>query len=41
MGQMIGLERPDSGRIVIDGVDLLALGEVALLLFTMRAPADA
>jgi phospholipid/cholesterol/gamma-HCH transport system ATP-binding protein len=28
---MIGLERPDSGRIVIDGVDLLALGEVELL----------
>ena len=31
MRQMIGLERPDSGRIVIDGMDLLALGEVELL----------
>ena len=31
MRQMVGLERPDSGRIVIDGMDLLALGEVELL----------
>ena len=29
--QIVGLERPDSGRIRIDGIDLLALGEVALL----------
>ncbi len=31
MRQLVGLERPDSGRIVIGGIDLLALGEVALL----------
>jgi phospholipid/cholesterol/gamma-HCH transport system ATP-binding protein len=29
--QIVGLERPDSGTIHIDGIDLLALGEVALL----------
>jgi phospholipid/cholesterol/gamma-HCH transport system ATP-binding protein len=29
--QIVGLERPDSGRIRIAGVDVLALGEVALL----------
>jgi phospholipid/cholesterol/gamma-HCH transport system ATP-binding protein len=29
--QIVGLERPDSGKVTIGGVDLLALGEVALL----------
>lgn len=29
--QIVGLEKPDSGRIHIAGLDLLALGEVALL----------
>jgi phospholipid/cholesterol/gamma-HCH transport system ATP-binding protein len=29
--QVVGLERPDSGRVLIDGVDLLSLGEVELL----------
>ncbi len=29
--QIVGLEKPDSGSIHIDGIDLLALGEVALL----------
>jgi phospholipid/cholesterol/gamma-HCH transport system ATP-binding protein len=29
--QIVGLERPDSGRIVIAGVDVLRLGEVDLL----------
>jgi phospholipid/cholesterol/gamma-HCH transport system ATP-binding protein len=29
--QLVGLERPDSGRIQIAGIDQLALGEVALL----------
>lgn len=29
--QVVGLERPDAGRISIGGVDMLALGEVALL----------
>lgn len=29
--QILGLEKPDSGRVVIDGVDIFSLGEVALL----------
>jgi phospholipid/cholesterol/gamma-HCH transport system ATP-binding protein len=29
--QLVGLERPDSGRVLIGGVDIFALGEVALL----------
>ena len=29
--QILGLEKPDSGRVVIDGVDIFSLDEVALL----------
>ena len=29
--QMVGLEKPDSGRVVMGGVEIFALGEVALL----------
>ncbi len=29
--QLVGLEKPDSGRVIIDGVDLFALSEVQLL----------
>lgn len=29
--QILGLEKPDSGRVIIDGVDIFSLGEVDLL----------
>jgi phospholipid/cholesterol/gamma-HCH transport system ATP-binding protein len=29
--QIVGLEKPDSGRVLIAGIDVVALGEVALL----------
>ena len=29
--QVLGLEKPDSGRVIIDGVDIFTLGEVDLL----------